>query len=456
MQIRKRFSLNLILRGTSILLVGLTPLLLGKWSGSRGYGEYAYFYNLSWVVASIVVLGLDLLAMREVAGAIAVRNKIQATAVIFFSHVLQGLSLAGFGILSMLGLWLLENKIFGGLWDIPWVVEFVLRHRYAFLFAVSSLSLIKLWEGLVIGLGEFVWAQVPRLLVLPGWVLVGGFVFHQMGLDLGSSKLLGLFMVSLSLAFVLLGGVLVYKSKEWWKGVSLSVGKDFGLKLISDSPRFLKSIGAFAIFGVLSIANERVGVILAGSVLSASAAGIYDLISQMARLVAFPLVVTHAIVGPSFSALYRQWKRGDLQSRHELDHLVKQTVYLTRFGGIILTVVLWVLGSRILAFVGEDFMAGLTAFRILLLGQTFNALVGPVALLLNMTENEHYVVRGMTLAIGVSVGLGLWMGSLYGIEGIAIAGAISLFVWNIYLARKVSKQLGLSTLLSVKGRNTWR
>ncbi|MFW5961344.1 MAG: polysaccharide biosynthesis C-terminal domain-containing protein [Desulfohalobiaceae bacterium] len=76
-----------------------------------------------------------------------------------------------------------------------------------------------------------------------------------------------------------------------------------------------------------------------------------------------------------------------------------------------------------------QFWASLT---ILCLGQLFNAALGSVSLVLNMTGYD--TAKGVGIAAVVSVALNLLLIPLWGVIDSAIATCIALFIWNILLS----------------------
>ncbi len=436
---RWRLLFNFGLRGFSTLLVGSSPWLLGRWLGAEVYGTYAYFYSVSWVTASAIVVGLDLLVMREAAGTNSTADKEKIRGLFFWSH-----GLLACVNLGMWGIALYLSHILQGQFEaiLPSSMRLILRYWWLLAMAVTLISLMKLWEGLLIGMGHFVQAQLPRLVTFPVGMLAGTFFISRIIPQWNRTEILLLFEGVLFFPFLMLLLFVVKQGWPYWLEFRFNASV-----MRAELPRWWKSLVPFALAGLLSIIDERIGVILIGSMVGVSGAGIFDVAAQSARLAAFPLVVTHAVVAPKFASLHNCWRQQkDEQAHHQLQHLVKQVSRMTAVGGVLMSAGLWIAAPWAFRFLGQEFSGGLLILGVLLLGQLFNALVGPVALLLNMTGNERSTMFGMILALLVNVGFGIIAIKVYGLLGMALARTTSLVVWNIYMVRQVVYRLRIKPL----------
>lgn len=94
-----------------------------------------------------------------------------------------------------------------------------------------------------------------------------------------------------------------------------------------------------------------------------------------------------------------------------------------------------VFGKPILATVfGPEYAAGALALAILCVGQLLNAGFGSVGNILNMTGHERDTVLGVAIGAISNVALNLLLIPPLGIDGAAIAIAMSLLIWNSWLA----------------------
>jgi O-antigen/teichoic acid export membrane protein len=80
---------------------------------------------------------------------------------------------------------------------------------------------------------------------------------------------------------------------------------------------------------------------------------------------------------------------------------------------------------------------------ILAAGGLVNALAGPSANLLSLTGSERYVSRVMLAVTGLNIMLNLMFIPRWGVEGAALATAISMVAWNVVMFVTVRRRLGL-------------
>jgi O-antigen/teichoic acid export membrane protein len=83
-----------------------------------------------------------------------------------------------------------------------------------------------------------------------------------------------------------------------------------------------------------------------------------------------------------------------------------------------------------MAVFGPEFERGSTALSILLVGQVVNVAAGPVGVLLTMTGHEKRVAAAVGASACCNLLLNLLLIPRFGIEGAAVASAVSLILWN--------------------------
>ena len=127
-------------------------------------------------------------------------------------------------------------------------------------------------------------------------------------------------------------------------------------------------------------------------------------------------------MSPQIAALHSQGKLKDL-----LGATRQMTAILVVLGGIP-SLILIVFAPQFLSILGPEFPQGATAMRILLAGQVLKLLSGPVGSYLVMTGlGRMSLINAINSAIVVLV-LSALLIPILGIEGAAIAGAMSTVV----------------------------
>jgi O-antigen/teichoic acid export membrane protein len=169
----------------------------------------------------------------------------------------------------------------------------------------------------------------------------------------------------------------------------------------------------------------------------ASRVGVYNAASRTATLVTFVLMAVNSIAAPKISSLYAEGKREELQ---ELAASVAHYIFWPSVG-IAIGIVL--LSSYILGLFGSEFVAAQGVLAVLACGQVINAGAGSVGYFMNMTghQDQSAWVFGTTAVINIVLnGVGI---PLLGVKGAAIATAISMAIWNVWLNSLVVRNLGI-------------
>ncbi len=168
--------------------------------------------------------------------------------------------------------------------------------------------------------------------------------------------------------------------------------------------------------------------------------GVFGAAWRTAMLTSFILVSVNSIVAPKFAALYSQGDMVGLASTAR-----KSAMMMTLFAAPIL--LLFVVAPEfVMRIFGKGFESGGLLLTILAIGQFVNVATGSVGYLLIMCGRER-LMRNNTLVVGVfSVGMNLVFIPLFGALGAAVAGALSLAIFNLGAFYLVWKSLDIWTL----------
>lgn len=161
-------------------------------------------------------------------------------------------------------------------------------------------------------------------------------------------------------------------------------------------------------------------------------------IIQVVNLVPYAATVGTAHL---FSANYT---RGDMAG---LQHLCKQVVAMTFAiaAGAIATLVAG--GDHLLAMFGEGFEAGYGPLVILAVGVAARVMAGPAEDVLNMTGSSGLSASTYLVIVAVNVAFAVPLITVFGVNGAAAAGAISLTLRALWLAWAARRRLGVDTTL---------
>ncbi len=189
--------------------------------------------------------------------------------------------------------------------------------------------------------------------------------------------------------------------------------------------RLLRFSLPLSLSNVLEYLNGRTEIIVIGMFLAAGAAGVFNAASRMAGLGLIVLTAFNAIFSPVIS---------DLHHKQELGHLGTLYKLATRWvmlAAMPLVVVQIVFAEQLMRMFGPEFAAGATALQALSLGQVFNFGVGAAGVMLIMIGRSTLVAVNSVLAIGLSFALDFWLTPRFGLDGAALAAALSLAALNL-------------------------
>ncbi len=182
-------------------------------------------------------------------------------------------------------------------------------------------------------------------------------------------------------------------------------------------------------------------VILVGSILGATQAGIYG---SAARFVSAGMIVLTAlriVVAPRFSAMLAA---RDLDS---LSHLYLVTTRWIVLFGCPVYLTLAIFSPTVLAWFGPGFASGAESMTVLCLGSIATLAAGNVQSLLLMSGRIGWGVANKLTVLAVNLGLNLWLIPQYGINGAAVSWALSMVVDTILAAVQVHRATGISLAL---------
>lgn len=191
----------------------------------------------------------------------------------------------------------------------------------------------------------------------------------------------------------------------------------------------------------LGLAGENLDVLLVGLFCGTTQAGIYAMASRLARLVNLGLMSASAATIPLAAELLAANRRDEVQrvARHSAMGLAAFTIPI---------VALLVTGGRwLLGLLGPEFAEGYAVLVILSVGQLVNALTGACGQLLNAGGQQGLVFRMNLVASAVNAALLLALTPTLGMTGAALAGSLTMIVWNLVLARESRRRLGIDSTL---------
>jgi O-antigen/teichoic acid export membrane protein len=205
--------------------------------------------------------------------------------------------------------------------------------------------------------------------------------------------------------------------------------------------QWLSSAIVLGLTGGSQLILQRSDVLMIGWLMTAADAGVYVVACNVAELVLFPFLAVSSIVAPAFATHHA---RGE---QPELAAFMRTTTLTTLAGSLLIGIPLFILAPRILAMFGPEFVEGVGAARILMVGICLRAVIGPSHLMLTMTGHERQALWGLGCAAGANVTLNFAMIPAFGIEGAAAMTTLSLLGSQIAMAVMAWQRIGIAPAL---------
>lgn len=412
---------SLAVKAANVGLMFAVTVLLARVLGPSGYGLYAFAFAVATLLAIPAQAGMMQLAVRETAKAITNHN-LPCLKALWWWSTRNVLMIAGALVASVGGgLWLAE----------PWIEGPRLLTLTVALSVVPLLALARVWGAVLRGMGRVVIGQLPDLVLRPGFLLVAVGVFSIGVADVGLTAPTAMVIHAVATGIsVILGG--------WWLWRSAPAGMANADADWQAVPEWWRAALPFVLLGGLQVVNTQADILMLGLLGTDEEVGVYRVVVQMALLVVFGLQAVSQVMQPQFARLYEQ---RDIQ---RVQTLATRTARFAA-GIALLPVTLFIFfGAQFLEIVfGPDYVSGATPLAILALGQLFNAGMGSVGLILNMTGHERDTMRGVGFAAIANISLNLTLIPLYGAAGAAVATAATLVIWNSVLVVTLYRRIGV-------------
>ena len=390
---------------------------LARWLGTTAYGVYEYATAVSIIGAFIASFGLPTVALRLVSAYRAQSDWARLGGLIGGSWRqlwLVSIGMAGCGT-AVWG-WLQTTRDLGvytwplllGIWSIP------------------GLTLLGLQKEIIRGFQQIVLAFAPSLIGQP-LVLLGLAAGWRSQRPFTSTAAMGLSLTAILLVLAVqwiwfqcqLAPPIrrpphLYETAQWWR-IALPLMLMGGSFMILSHPDTL----------------------MIGLLLNAQQVGIYSAALKTAAWVPFILMAVNAMAAPLIAMLYAEDDQVGLQQ------LVSMIARWMFYPALAMAIAIGLCSRPILQLFGAEFIAAQGALVALMLGQLVNVGAGSVGYLMTMTTYQNQAARVMAASALVNVMLN-WVGiHFWGILGAAIATALSMALWNIWLYVLVVKHLGV-------------
>lgn len=296
---------------------------------------------------------------------------------------------------------------------------------------IPALFLTTIGQAALRGLKDIVRSQLPSQVVYPAIMIAA--VYLWLAYDKGISAP---FAMGINVIAAFLTTVLVF----WWLRKKLPEEIHNISSATSHSEWFHMALPMLILSGMHVVLNQT-DIIMLGIMTGPDPAGIYGAVSRISSLVAFGLTAVTAILAPVIAELYSSGKKEILQK------VLTQSargifVFTTVMAGILI-----LFGPWVLSLFGSEFSKGYTPLGILLVGQTINAMAGPVGFVMTMTGHHKQAAWIIGFSSASNIFLNIILIPLYGMIGAAIATAVTMAAWNIVMFLYIRDRLRLDTTI---------
>lgn len=412
----------IIVKILGTLLAFVLSILLARSLGASGYGAYTFVLSLIMVLSIPIQAGFPNLAVRESSKALVTKNWSLVDDLWLWILRLTGLYFLLLCVCLLL-FYYFNNSWMGMRYDL-FLAGFILIPLGAL--TISQSSIIR-------GVGKIVLGSLFDGLIRFGIsaAIIGGTLLFLPSYDITPLYAMIIYIVATFIAF--LSSLLVLN-----KLINHNIRCK--TKIYTESINWKKSLYPLTIVGGAQLLFGYADILVLGLFKSDEEVGIYRVMVQFSSLVVFGLTVLNQMLHPYFSRLYNEKNMEQLQ---KLVFISARVIFLF---ALLPAMAFIFYGENIVNYIyGKEYIYGIYALNILVIGQLLNASFGSVGALLNMTGHEKDSVKGMLIALIVNTILNFILIPLFGMEGAAVSTAIALIIWNVILRYYVRLRLNIES-----------
>ena len=412
------------LKAINMLLMLGVAILLARSLGPENYGIYTFALSIILLLGLPTKVGLPLLILQK-----TVQYHIKKK----WSH-LHGLLILSNAFVIIFSILIATLVIIVAWW--VWHDEEIVKTNVLFwgLLLLPLIAFANLRSAALRGLGKIIQGNLPELLIQPLVIFLLLVVTIWLGNKLTPVMAIHYNLIAAFAAFFV-GATMLKRAlpKKIFLAKRTYELKIWGLSLIP-----------FATTKGLIIINSQLAVIMLGFLDFTDQLGLYRVAFSTATLVSFGLTVTNSVLAPQIAKLY------NLGNTIKLQRIITASTWMIMIITLPIILVFIFFSEQLIQLLfGIEYIHAGTALVILSLGQLTNSLTGPTTTVLNMTGNEKQNIKGILLGLVLNVILSVMLIPSYGLIGAAIATAVSLTVWQLFLAWLTYKQTGMKTFIYI-------
>jgi len=383
-------------------LTAATEFALTRGLGPTAYGVYALAWRIAQLLSRLVTFG-SVPALQRYLPEYADDPGRQG--------VVAGLAYAttlGFGAAIAAGVWLAAPRIGALTVEDP---AFPPTMR-AFGFLVGLLGVVMVASAVFRAVGSARGEIAFNKLLRPGVRLVGAV----------AALALGYSVVGVAGGIVVATALLAAVAAPLSARVTGVVPSLRGVR--REAGRFYNHAAPVAMSSLGKVFQNRVDVLLVGALLTATAAGVYNVVLVLIAIAWIPLLSFNQLLPPVASDLYAD---GRVETLNAVYASVTRQIVATV---IPILAVLAVFGRELLGLFGEPYVAGYLPLVVYLGGVFVGSAVGATGWLLMMTDHQYARMALDWLLAALNVALTYAFVVRYGLVGAALGTSLAIAVQN--------------------------
>jgi O-antigen/teichoic acid export membrane protein len=413
-------NLLFIMRIFALGISFINRIFLARILGDEGLGIFQYAISWMEIIMILTVFGLDHLLVREISAARAKNRPDLIHGLLRYSNVFSlVISLVVMFISIMVIMTLRSSGIFNSMTVITLLVSPLL---------LPLRTNIRIRQAAMQGFNRMASSQVPEYIIQPilfitliastRWILRG---------ELTPVMALLLYITTIFVTVII--------------GIRLLIST-IPARVRQEKPNyeyrkwFLGSV-PLIVLSSMSVINNRLDILMLGTLDSLEAVGIYTTAVQFGNLLALVLMVGNTVLAPTFVLLYNE---GNII---QLQRLVTLSSRWMLFISSIIALGIMITGGFILSLFGESFVAGTTVLNLIILGQLVNVFSGSTSKLLIMSNYTWYSIISSTITTIINAILNLIIIPYYGMNGAAATTLLSYIIFNVLTGIFVWRKLGI-------------
>ena len=398
----------------------MVQVVLTRSLGHAQYGNYAY--ALAWMNTALLFgkLEMDTCALRFIGIYDGAKNWSLLRGFLTWSARLVRVMSLGIASVAALVIWLISSHLVAGVAPSLWAACVLL----------PVLGMTELRARCLHAFKKVPESQIPTLILRPILFGIGvalaTYAFH---FRLEAAAAIGINFCAALAALLVLNR---YLGKTVPREVRVAAPS-------YETRQWLKSAAGFLVIAAAQLVlGTQMDVVVVGSMLGGTQAGLYQIASQLASLVSFGITAIIYLALAMISDLHARALRAKLQ------HLITLLSRANLVVSLMVVTLLALTGTTILRFFGPSFSAAYPVLMVLASANFISATVGILAgFLLTLTGHERQAAMAVVLSAALNFVLSLLATHAFGAIGTASATAFTALLRAVVLAVYCWKLLGI-------------